>query len=274
MMSFIIMFSQELWVASPGSDAAAVKPNVVPGGVPPLRAGEGHSFFWRRLHSLTGIVPVGVYLIEHFISNAFATNGPEAYTDQVKFLTGLPFAFWLELFGIWLPIAFHGVYGIYIWWRGDSNAGPAYPWTGNWMYTAQRWTGIIAFAFILYHTWYMRFTGVHLFDHPDAAFWKVQNEFQNPWAVAAYAVGIVAASWHFGYGLFLFAAKWGLVVGEKARRRMQLFGVAVSLLFIVVGIAIMWAFLRPKPEWPKQEFKPEWTQPKHSRVLQEPPSKK
>ena len=40
----------------------------IPAGVPPLRAGEGNSFLWRRLHSLTGIVPIGAFLVEHFIS--------------------------------------------------------------------------------------------------------------------------------------------------------------------------------------------------------------
>jgi succinate dehydrogenase / fumarate reductase cytochrome b subunit len=40
----------------------------IPAGVPTLRAGEGKSFLWRRLHSLTGIVPIGAFLVEHFIS--------------------------------------------------------------------------------------------------------------------------------------------------------------------------------------------------------------
>lgn len=62
----------------------------IPAGVPALRAGQGNSFLLRRLHSLTGIVPIGAFLVEHFMSNAFATNGPIAYDDQVKFLTGLP----------------------------------------------------------------------------------------------------------------------------------------------------------------------------------------
>lgn len=215
-------------------------------GVAPLRAGEGRSFLWRRLHSLSGIVPVGTFLVEHFISNAFATNGPHAYADQVKFLTGLPFAVWLEVFGIYIPILYHALYGFYIWYRGETNVGD-YPWVGNWMYTAQRWTGTIAFAYILYHTWYMRFTGEHLFTNPQAAFWKVQNEFQNPWAVAAYVVGIVAASWHFGYGIWLFAAKWGITVGDRARRRLGYLCFAVAVLFIAVGLTTMWAFL--KPEW-------------------------
>src|ERR1700756_3357065 len=131
-------------------------------GVKPLRAGEGHSFLLRRLHSLSGIVPIGAFLVEHFISNAFATNGPHAYNEQVRFLTSLPFVPWLEFFGIFLPILFHSLYGFYIWWRGDSNVGPSYPWMGNWMYTAQRWTGIIAFIYMGYHVYTMRFSGVHL----------------------------------------------------------------------------------------------------------------
>ena len=44
-------------------------------GVPSLRAGQGNSFLLRRLHSLTGIVPIGAFLIEHFISNSEATKG-------------------------------------------------------------------------------------------------------------------------------------------------------------------------------------------------------
>src|SRR5262245_5412528 len=84
-------------------------------GIQPIRVGEGHSFLLRRLHSLSGIVPIGAFLLEHFVSNAAATNGPHAFAEQVKFLTGLPFVLWLEIFGIYIPILFHALYGIYIW---------------------------------------------------------------------------------------------------------------------------------------------------------------
>ena len=79
-------------------------------GVAPLRAGEGTSFLLRRLHSLTGIIPVGAFLFEHIlISNASAIGGPTAYARQVRFLASLPLVTALELFGIWLPILFHGL---------------------------------------------------------------------------------------------------------------------------------------------------------------------
>ena len=43
----------------------------------------------------------------------------------------------LEWVFIFLPILYHGLYGVYIWLRGKSNV-VYYPWAGNWMYVAQR----------------------------------------------------------------------------------------------------------------------------------------
>jgi len=222
--------------------ASTTAPTQIQPGVAPLRAGQGYSFLLRRLHSLSGIVPVGLFLIEHFISNAFATRGPSAYTKQVELLSSFPFVVGLELFGIWLPILYHALYGFYIWYRGEGNVGE-YPWTGNWMYTTQRWTGAIAFFYMVWHTWTMRFTGIHLLTHPGAAFGKVQTEFQSPWAVVFYAVGILCASWHFAYGLWLFAAKWGITTGDGARRKFGYVAVVIGLIFVAVGAATMYSFL-------------------------------
>jgi succinate dehydrogenase / fumarate reductase cytochrome b subunit len=71
----------------------------------------------------------------------------------------------------------------------------------------------------------------------------VQAEFQSPWAVAFYAVGILCASWHFAYGLWLFAAKWGITTGDGARRRFGYACVAIGLVFVLVGAVTMYSFL-------------------------------
>jgi succinate dehydrogenase / fumarate reductase cytochrome b subunit len=221
----------------------------VPGAahaVAPLRAGQGTSFLLRRLHSLSGIVPVGAFLFEHIlVSNSTAISSPEAYGRQVSFLANLPLVFFLELFGIWLPIAFHALYGFYIWYRGDGNT-IEYPWTGNWMYTLQRWTGGISFVYIVWHTWTMRFTGIDLHAYPNASFAKVQGEvFQTPFFLF-YVVGLIAASWHFAYGIWLFSAKWGIISGEKARKR--LLAICLGLFFVlsVAGLASLASF-RSRP---------------------------
>lgn len=220
-------------------------------GVPPLRVGEGRSFLWRRLHSMAGIFPVGAFLVEHFVSNVYATNGPNAYAEQVQFLTSLPFLVWIEAIFIWMPILFHSFYGFYIWYRGDSNV-LAYPWVGNWLYSSQRWTGAITFAYIVFHTFEMRFTGVSLEANSNAAFGKVQSSLSHPWILAFYIVGITAASWHFGYGLFLFGAKWGIFTGDNARRKFAIVCFGIAAFFTLIGMVTIRAFFR----WPMQPTNP------------------
>jgi succinate dehydrogenase / fumarate reductase cytochrome b subunit len=180
------------------------------------------------------------------ISNATAIGGPEAYAKQVAFLGGLPLVFFLELFGIWLPILFHALYGFYIWYRGDGNT-IEYPWTGNWMYTAQRWTGGIVFFYIVWHTYTMRFSGVDLHAYPNASFGKVQAELMNPLLFAFYIVGLICASWHFAYGIWLFAAKWGITSGERARQRFLVVCLALFVLMSGVGFASFYSF-RSRPQ--------------------------
>jgi succinate dehydrogenase / fumarate reductase cytochrome b subunit len=57
-------------MATSASPSSGVSSPAVRPGVAPLRAGQGYSFVLRRLHSLTGIVPIGAFLLEHFFSNA------------------------------------------------------------------------------------------------------------------------------------------------------------------------------------------------------------
>lgn len=214
-------------------------------GVQPLRAGEGHSFLLHKLHSLSGIVPIGAFLIEHLVSNFEALKGPAAYAQQVKFLNGLPFVRVLEWTFIFLPLLYHALYGVFIWIRGRSNV-VYYPWAGNWMYLTQRWTGLIAFAYIAQHVWRQRFSGISLPDHPGAAFHKVQMELANPWMLAVYAIAMIATCWHFAYGVWLFSAKWGITPGDKARRKMGFVCAALGIVLAVIGLSSLYAFVGPK----------------------------
>lgn len=214
-------------------------------GVQPLRAGEGNSFLWRKLHSLSGIVPIGAFLIEHILSNFEAMNGPLAYAQQVKFLNSLPLVRVLEWAFIFIPLAFHAGYGVYISFRGRASVN-VYPWAGNWMYLMQRVTGIIALLYIVQHVYRQRFSGVSLPEHPGAAFAKVQHELSNPWMLAIYVIAMIATTWHFSYGIWLFAAKWGITPGDRARKRFGYVCAAIGTALCVMGLASIWAFVGPK----------------------------
>jgi len=213
-------------------------------GVQPLRAGVGHSYLLRRLHSLTGIVPIGAFLIEHIVSNYEAVNGPLAYAKQVLFLNSLPFVRVLEWTFIFIPLAYHALYGVYIGLRGRSNVN-VYPWAANWGYYTQRITGYIAFAYICYHVYTQRFHGVSLPEHPGYAFHKVSVELHNPWILAAYIIAMVATCWHFAYGIWLFAAKWGITPGDNARKYFGYVCAAGGTGLCALGLIGMLAFLNP-----------------------------
>jgi succinate dehydrogenase cytochrome b subunit len=215
-------------------------------GVQPLRAGQGHSFFWRKLHSLTGIVPIGAFLIEHIVSNFETVNGPLAYAEQVKFLNSLPLVRVLEWGLIFIPLAYHALYGVFIAIRGRNNVN-VYPWAGNWMYLSQRVTGIIALLYIAYHVWTQRFSGVSLPEHPGAAFHKVQVELANPWILAIYIIAMIATTWHFAYGIWLFAAKWGITPGEKARKTFGYVCAVAGIALCLLGLAGIYGVVSAPP---------------------------
>ena len=224
---------------------ATVQPSALPTvrrGVEPLRAGQGASFLLHKLHSLLGIVPIGAFLLEHLLSNFEALKGPIAYGDQVKFLNSLPLVRVLEWVFIFLPLLYHGLYGIWIWLRGKANI-VYYPWAGNWMYVVQRYTGLIAFVYIIQHVLRQRFMGIMLPENPYASFHKVQVELQNPWMLAIYIIAMIAICWHFAYGVWLFAAKWGVTPGVESRKRFGYVCIALGVGLAVMGLAGIWAFV-------------------------------
>lgn len=234
---------------APPDNAALGSPGGKRRGVQPLRAGEGHSYLLRRLHSLSGIVPIGAFLVEHILSNFETWNGPLAYAQQVKFLNSLPLVRVLEWAFIFIPLAYHAGYGVYISLRGRSNVN-VYPWAGNWAYYAQRVTGIIALAYIIQHVWRQRFAGVQLPEHPGAAFAKVQHELSNPWMLAIYVIAMVATCWHFAYGAWLFGAKWGITPGVQARRKSGYVCAAVGSALCFMGLVSIYAVVWKYPNAP------------------------
>jgi succinate dehydrogenase / fumarate reductase cytochrome b subunit len=194
------------------------------------------SYVLDKLHSLSGVIPIGAFLLEHFFENSYALVSPEKYNYVAGKLETIPWRVPVEFLFIWLPIAFHGLYGMYIWWKGKSNA-LSHPWMANWMYVLQRWTGIIAFAYIIWHVWTERFL-----TEGKTAYAEVVHTMSDPWVVTFYVVGILAASFHLGNGLWNFFCKWGIAVTPRAMRVAAWLGGLVAVAFSIVGLAIIMSF--------------------------------
>ena len=202
--------------------------------------GVDRHFWLRRLHSLTGIVPIGGFLAFHLYENYAATRGAEVYNEVSHKLQTLPFGVFAEIFVIALPLAFHGVYGLFV----TSTAAPnpvRYAYGRNGMYLLQRVTGVIVFAFLLFHYWTTRLVQIH--DHESLdLFRQVQAAVGNPWIYAFYVAGILSAVYHLANGIWSFSIVWGLTVSPAAQRRMAWFSAAVFLVLSAIGVRSLAAF--------------------------------
>ena len=171
--------------------------------------------FWlRRLHSLSGVFPIGAFLLEHMFSNSFITLGAQAYNNQIHFLQSLPYVLALEVGIIYIPILFHAFYGFYVMFTGKSNLR-WYPNHSNWMYMLQRWSGMITFIYVMKHAYETRI--VNLLYGTEVSYERMAQLMNDPFNFWFYIVGLSAVMFHFANGLWGFFISWGITVGEKAR---------------------------------------------------------
>jgi succinate dehydrogenase / fumarate reductase cytochrome b subunit len=204
-----------------------------------MRLSESQWYALRRLHSLTGVFPIGVFLLEHFFTNSHAVQSGRAFDEAAAFLAGLPYVVLIEALGIWLPILFHMVLGIVIATQGDANVG-RYAHARNWQYFLQRLSGVILVFFIAYHMWSTRLNAEAM-AAPSLFEW-MSGHLAHPGVFAFYALGVVSACWHFGNGLFGFAIHWGITTGRSAQRWAARLGIAVFVVLSLVGLNALLAF--------------------------------
>ena len=208
--------------------------------VPESQPASDRHFWLRRLHSLSGIVPIGGFLAFHLYENFQATRGADAYNAMTRHLQEMPFAVAAEIVIIAIPLLFHGIYGLFI----TSTAKPNVirnPYFRNVMYFLQRATGVIVFAFILFHYWTTRLVQLH--DHESLdLFRQVQAAVANPWIYAFYIAGILSATFHLANGIWSFSIVWGLTIGPRAQRRMMYVSAIVFVVLSFIGVRSISAF--------------------------------
>ncbi len=175
-------------------------------------------FVLRKVHSLLGIVPIGAFLCFHLFENSLATKGGEYFYEHVIHKIGeMPYVDLMEIFAIALPILFHAVYGLIIWFQGKSNAGN-YGYFRNWMYIWHRITGAIVFAFLFYHVWATR--GQVLLGNVEKTdlFAHLSTALENPLILVVYIVGVFCSVIHLANGVWLALITWGLTIGPRSQK--------------------------------------------------------
>lgn len=223
----------------------------------PLRNGSGrdggpslfvrHEFLIRRLHSFTGLM-AGGFMLVHLTVNASVANSPETFQNNVYAIHALgkilPLVEWVFIFA---PLLFHAVVGVWIAKNSANNTG-SYRYGSNYRYTAQRVTGYLLFAYVLYHVFHM-----HGWFHFDwwlavaeplgGAQFKPYNatstaaEAMRGWLVTAiYAVGVLSGVFHFANGLWTAGVTWGVWVTPPAQQAALRVCAAVGVVVSVIGM--------------------------------------
>ncbi|MBI2757021.1 MAG: hypothetical protein K2Q09_03665 [Phycisphaerales bacterium] len=209
---------------------------------------ERHYFLLRRLHSLTGIVPIGVFLIAHLTTNsavAWGRFGLRGEFPDMGVRDGGVAYFWREVLWInqqvphlilievvlWLSIAYHSVLGVYFAAQGRCNAHQ-YRYQDNWRYTLQRVSGYVGILFIFYHVATLRWGWTWLV--PGGASWDHQRSASTLAAALRggenftaaglavslfYFIGVSLLVFHFVNGLWTAAITWGITVSAGAQRQ-------------------------------------------------------
>lgn len=196
-------------------------------------------FFYRRLHSLLGVIPVGLFLMQHLVVNHFATGGEESFNKAAHFMESLPFRYFLEVFVIFLPLLFHAIYGIYVAFTAKNNVSK-YSFFRNWMFMLQRFTGIVTLIFITWHVWETRVAA--LFG-AQVNFQMMESILSSPFMLWFYIIGVVSTIFHFANGLWSFAVSWGITVTPRSQVISTYVTMGIFVALSIVGLRAIFAFV-------------------------------
>jgi succinate dehydrogenase / fumarate reductase cytochrome b subunit len=203
---------------------------------------SGNSYLPRKLHSLLGVIPLGLFFIEHALTNYSAfEGGRQGFVDAVNGIHKLPLVFFIEMFIIWLPILFHGVYGLYIAYQSNLNTG-RFSYGRNWAFALQRVTGVITFIFVFWHVWNTRVQvalGNTTYEELGSHMHQIVSQ---PVYFAIYFIAVIAAVFHFANGVWAFLVSWGITVGPRAQRVSSNICIGIFVIMSVLFLLSLFAF--------------------------------
>ncbi|WP_240421203.1 succinate dehydrogenase cytochrome b558 subunit [Paenibacillus periandrae] len=209
---------------------------------------KGNSYHWRKLHSLLGVIPLGGFILVHALLNFQSfERGPEGFANGVHFINSLPLLPFLEIFGIYLPILFHGIYGLYMAYLSKLNS-VQYKFSRNWAFTLQRITGILTFIFVFWHFFNTRFQ-IYIGNNTHEELGSTMHQIAtNSVFFVIYVIGVLSAVFHFSNGLWAFLISWGITISPRAQK-------VSSNICMVVFVLISVLFLFSLIAFTGEEFK-------------------
>lgn len=197
-------------------------------------------FVLRRMHSLLGVIPIGLFVVQHLLINHFSVYGEASFNRAVGFMESLPFLLLLEIFVIYLPITYHAGLGIYLAVKSKNNMN-SYGFLRNWLFFFQRFTGIVTLFFIVWHVWQTRIQVA--LGKTDVDYSLMQSILSEPIYMALYIIGVLSTVFHLANGLWSFCVTWGITQSEKSQRVLTYVSLFVFFAVSYIGIRALFGFV-------------------------------
>jgi succinate dehydrogenase / fumarate reductase cytochrome b subunit len=195
---------------------------------------------WLRWHRRSGTTFLGLFFVFHIISSSSALAGSEAYGRVVVSLVRSPVFPVLELLVV-VPLAIHVAWGIKLLRQRATADAVVARYGDRRLWTLQRAASVVLLVFLAVHLWELRIQRL-LFGLMPSSFFTVLSARLSwtwagvPWLALLYIVGLAAAAFHFGSGLYAASSDWQ--AGSDARTgRVGKATVLLGVVLFVLGSA-------------------------------------
>lgn len=187
----------------------------------------------RKWFELTGVVPLGVYLVVHVLTYSRALVG----ASNFGIAPSTSSAFWLsDLLLLWLPLLVHAALGVRLSFgpleqeRPERNRG-----------LLLRVTGLLSLLFLVAHAIWLKWPLLSGVLWPSDVSERLMATFSTTWhgvplTAAWHLLGLAVVTAHFGWGLGRFLERWGILRETLARPAA---GWVAALLFCVGAVTVI-----------------------------------
>ena len=201
-------------------------------------------FLLRRIHSLSGVVPVGLFLVYHLYLQLYLHYGAEIYNNEVNSFYDSPLATWALVIVVYIPLLFHSLLGVLL--VFENKVQPSYTYFSHLLYLLQRISGIGVLLFIIAHVWNAKLGpwiagtwGTH-FEHLSSGFSDPETGMLTK---TVYLLGVLGAVFHFAYGLNTFCMTWGIALTPTSQKMVRSFSFFVFIILTAsafYALAAIW----------------------------------
>lgn len=201
----------------------------------------------KRAQILTGVVPVGLFLVAHFAINGRAIAGREAFSRTAAALDRVPALAALEWLLIALPLLAHLGLGTVVGLTRQGAFEPARPSPAARL--VQRVSGFYLAMYVVFHVWAMRFAPDRLAGRREL-FDLMADQLRDPVVLLLHVLAVVSAGAHFGLGLLALPEAFGRDAAEaRPAGAIPRVSLVASAVLVALGINALLAFVWAPAQW-------------------------